>query len=708
MNLLAPLFLAGLGLLIVPWLIHRIQRPERRPVRFSSLLFIPRMDKEVVQRRRLQHLLLLLMRMAVLALLAFAFSRPFLPVDAVAVAEEEAERAHVLLVDRSASMGAQDRISEARTRAREIAEGIPEGEPLALVAFDETPRVLRPFGGTEGSEAGGRTNAARRVDDIEVSQRGTAYQPALIKAQSLLESVGVDGTRRRGVIHLVGDLQEAGFGRDAGGAWKLPPGIDVRPTAVGARDAPNRAVTDIAVRPLREGEFRVSAKVKNWTMDGEARFPVTLVVDGEPRATETISVQRHHATQVAFDLKTEGARRVEGWIELEADALEFDNRRYFAWNPPPRRTVAVIARNEGAESWPSGWFIRTALQGAADSPYDVRPLQAGKAALGLGGAEGRPHVVVAGELDGADPELHRSLLEFVKSGGQALLTLKPGAEAATLNAALLDPLGLRAVGAAEARNGPAYRLMSWIDFDHPVFHAFQAPQFNDFSAIRVFEFVPLKLDYESRPDAATPRVLVRLEDGDAEGPPAMVEVRHGRGRALIWTFPLDPRVTNLPKSARFAPIVLESVRYLTDAGRERDEYRVGEPVEPGAASAALELRTAEGEVRRIALEDPAAPPPVLERAGLLRLSGAEDSSARTFAVNVEPGESDPVRLTAEAFRLRVMPAEAPVRTGEADEIMPAAGRAGVPGARREFGLALLLAVMGLLFVELWYAPRLVQ
>jgi len=73
---LAPLFLGGLALLVAPWLIHQIRRPERQTTRFSSLMFIPPTRKEVIERRRLQHILLMLLRMAMLVFLALAFARP--------------------------------------------------------------------------------------------------------------------------------------------------------------------------------------------------------------------------------------------------------------------------------------------------------------------------------------------------------------------------------------------------------------------------------------------------------------------------------------------------------------------------------------------------------------------------------------------------------------------------------------------------------
>ena len=104
LGFLAPLFFAGAALIVVPWIVHRIRRPERDVVRFSSLMFVPDVRREVIERRRVQHLLLMLLRMLLLALLAVAFTRPYLEMWAAAEGPAYGSRRHVILLDTSLSM----------------------------------------------------------------------------------------------------------------------------------------------------------------------------------------------------------------------------------------------------------------------------------------------------------------------------------------------------------------------------------------------------------------------------------------------------------------------------------------------------------------------------------------------------------------------------------------------------------------------------
>src|SRR5688500_2356195 len=103
MSFLTPLFLIGLAGLAIPVLIHLIQRERKNVVQFPSLMFLSRIPYQSVQRRRIRHWMLLLMRLGALALIVLAFARPFLR-RTEAAAGGAGPREVVLLLDRSYSM----------------------------------------------------------------------------------------------------------------------------------------------------------------------------------------------------------------------------------------------------------------------------------------------------------------------------------------------------------------------------------------------------------------------------------------------------------------------------------------------------------------------------------------------------------------------------------------------------------------------------
>ncbi|HET6679675.1 MAG TPA: BatA domain-containing protein, partial [Gemmatimonadaceae bacterium] len=121
MNLLAPWFLAGLGAIAVPILVHLIHK-ERKDVQFfPSLMFLHRIPYQAVRRQKIRHWLLFLMRCAAVALLALAFARPFLTGRAAAAGlSGGGARDVVLLLDRSYSMGYDTRWARALDSARAV------------------------------------------------------------------------------------------------------------------------------------------------------------------------------------------------------------------------------------------------------------------------------------------------------------------------------------------------------------------------------------------------------------------------------------------------------------------------------------------------------------------------------------------------------------------------------------------------------------
>ncbi len=97
--------LAGLLLVGVPVLLHLIMRQKPRHVSFPAFRFLR--QRHLINRRklRLQHLLLLLLRMGIIAALCLALARPRVAAERVAALfSNERPVAAVFIFDTSASM----------------------------------------------------------------------------------------------------------------------------------------------------------------------------------------------------------------------------------------------------------------------------------------------------------------------------------------------------------------------------------------------------------------------------------------------------------------------------------------------------------------------------------------------------------------------------------------------------------------------------
>src|SRR5215210_7148572 len=114
---------AGAALAAIPVIIHLVMRQTPKHVIFPALRLIRQRHKRSTQRLRVRNWLLLLARMALVALMALALARPALNSQA-SLGDSEVPTALGLVFDTSLSMGYTDqgrtRLEEAKARAREI------------------------------------------------------------------------------------------------------------------------------------------------------------------------------------------------------------------------------------------------------------------------------------------------------------------------------------------------------------------------------------------------------------------------------------------------------------------------------------------------------------------------------------------------------------------------------------------------------------
>src|SRR5918999_3785084 len=135
MSFLTPLFLVALAGLAIPVLLHLIQKERKNVVQFPSLMFLRRIPYQSVQRRRIRHWLLLMLRLAALALIVLAFARPFFRSQDLGAAAASGAREVVVMLDRSYSMGYGDRWSRGVAAARSAINALGPADRGSIVLF---------------------------------------------------------------------------------------------------------------------------------------------------------------------------------------------------------------------------------------------------------------------------------------------------------------------------------------------------------------------------------------------------------------------------------------------------------------------------------------------------------------------------------------------------------------------------------------------
>ena len=618
MSFLTPLLLVALAGLAIPVLLHLIQKERKNVVQFPSLMFLRQIPYQSVQRRRIRHWLLLMMRLAALALIVFAFARPFLKRQDFGAAAASGAREVVVMLDRSYSMGYGDRWDRAIGAARDAVNGLAGSDRGSLVLFAAGAEVaLRSTGDKD------RLLAA--LAGLESGAGATRYGPALKLAGSIL---GESGLPRREAI-LISDFQRSGW-QGAEGV-RLPDGAVLTPVPIGEAESANLAVTPVALqRSLFEGQERVTitAGVLNRASRPATNVGVALELGGRAIQTRQVNVDADGSASVTFEPVTVTERNMKTTVRLAPDALARDNTFHFVLTPEDPIRV-IIGERPGASRDTSLYLSRALAVG--DSPrFQATTAQADAISTDdLTGAS----VVLLNDAPVAQSTADR-LQRFVERGGGLFVVLGERGNwpqpSAVMPAAVMAPV--------DRSSGSAARLGA-LEYGHPVFEIFRAPRTGDFSSARFYGYRRVTPD----PGA---QILARFDDGGA----ALVERKVGAGRVMLWTSTLDLSWNDLAVKPVYLPFVHRIVRHL-GGYREPEPWRtVGEVVETlsaggGAAPAAADISrvviTPAGQ--RVTLDEEG--PDVLEllEQGFYEVRATQQDAAATqvvLASNVDLKESD--------------------------------------------------------------------
>ena len=481
----------------------------------------------------------------------------------------------------------------------------------------------------------------------------------------------------------------------------MPQQVELDLISVRADTMNNLSITDSGMRRYPNGDIRVMAKVRNWTDDDQSDLLVRFNIDGMEVANQTIRVKAGSATQTSCRYTPTNAEQLEGTIVLDVeDDLEIDNTRYFSWQLPRKRNVAVVSDWDRGLRWPPFVFFTNALPNNPEMAWNTELFEPQELSALLAADFGRPDVVIL-SLD-ALPNVEQldALRAYVQNGGSVIATLNPEWSADEINSSLFANLPVEAVQwRHEKPRDSRFDLLSWVDLTHPIFVPFNGTQFNDFSMLRFYNFLKIKTEGDEA------NVIGQFETDDA----AIVDISIGDGKLLLWSFGLQLTQSNVPKHARFVPMLYESLWYLGGEDTPGASHYVGESMSSNElaynenGSGEIQLPAA-SDVETITAEDiQRLGGLALDRPGLLKTRGAgEQEWNRIEAVNVAGKEGNDAEVD---------PAELTLKLAAAPMVEDSTAMAGAVGSKvdedgfliqTEYGPAILGLIVMLLLIESVY------
>lgn len=601
MSFLTPWFLLGALAVAGPILFHLIRRAARERMPFSSLMFLHPTPPRTVRRRKIEHLLLLLLRCACLLLIAAGFARPFLS-KSLPVESPSGGQQVVLLVDTSASMRRNGVWEQARAVAERYLAKASPADQVAVMTFDRQVRTIVSLSEWSSWTADARiASAKQRLASVSPSWMGTQLGFALTAAAEQFQHNTPDGTLPKSrVVVLISDMQEGAkldglqgheWPKDARVVIERVDGNNESNAGLEILDPSGNAAgteNDVHVRVVNAGNSRKEKFRLDWGTTG-ASSDVYL----PPGQSRTFTAPKLTAGTTT------------GKLQLSGDDIEFDNTSYFA--APEIENISIACLGMEPSNDPAGllYYLQRLFQ-----PAPRRNVQLTDSLTNAAFA------IISGKLPA---EQSAAVHDWLAGGKSALLVLN------TVEApAFAGLLGLSDPSLTEASGD--FALLGRIDFKHPIFAPFDDPRFSDFSRIHFWKHrrweIPLTLQAS---------VLADFDDHS----PALVEVPVGKGRLLVLTSGWNPEDSQLAVSSKFPPLMQTMLEWSGSTAPLHFQFRTGDPIpSPTISGATIQWQKPDG--KQIAL---AAGAPFLETdmPGIYQVTW--ENRHRQFAVNLPADES---------------------------------------------------------------------
>jgi hypothetical protein len=336
-----------------------------------------------------------------------------------------------------------------------------------------------------------------------------------------------------------------------------------------------------------------------------------LAVDGRPAGDATVALGPGQSGDVTFA----GAPRgdVAAVSVDDVEGLSADNIRYAVLSGATRPSVLVVG---GSGNLPrDAFYVQHALSAGQSGGrgYEVAAVSGAELSQPAPAAPSSSvddrlserAAVILVSTRGLERRGRELLSAYVQGGGGLLVAAGPDVDGDVASDVLGGATSLKIVNPVAKKEAGT---IAPSDVRHPIFRPFSGNS-------KTLGLVRFHL--AATVEGAGCQTLARFTTGGN----ALIECAAGEGRALVLASDLDNRWNDFPLHAGFVPFLHEAIRYLASARALTSDYYVG-----------------------------TAPAGVPRQPGVHALPAANGSRPRRVAVNIDPREADPSRLSAEEFQ----------------------------------------------------------
>lgn len=329
-----PAFLFGLLAIIVPILIHLFNFRRYRTVYFSNVKLLRDIQQKTKRESRLQHLIVLMLRILGISALVFAFAQPYIPRS-----EDNHRNGNLVSVyiDNSFSMEAASRegnlFQDALNAAKNVVNAFSFSDDYILITNDFFGKYSRIMN---------RDEILSAINEIEISPRSKSLNEII----QLEEHLQASSRNEQVLSYYLSDFQKSRFDFD-----QIPTNKNHR---LFLMPLPAEAVNNVSIdscwflSPVfkEEQQAVLNVRVHNYGAQDVIKLPLKLYVNNEQKAVAAIDVKAESYTdyQLSYTLSSSGIQC--GTLQIEDAPIVFDDQFYFTYEVLPATRIITIQEKE--------------------------------------------------------------------------------------------------------------------------------------------------------------------------------------------------------------------------------------------------------------------------------------------------------------------------------------------------------------------------
>jgi hypothetical protein len=579
LSFINPIFLFAASAALLPVIYHLIRKMRARKVKFSSLLFLKATPKEMIRKRRLQDLILLVVRCCILGLLALAFARPFIPEEAIPLISREENRSTVILLDNSYSMQFADLFDRARTEALNRLENAPAADEFAVVVFSDRAEQLSEL----SNDRALHTNVVR--NSAGFSNRSTDFYSAFKLAEEILKNARHESRQ----IVLISDLQSNGWSAQFEN-WDIDQSIDFIPVKIAQEDMANSFIEEFDLKYKRLGDAAAAQygiQLNSQVTPGE-NTEVTLRIND--REIDRKKSEAARSNQVFFQQTDLREGNYQGHVLLSEDNLPIDNVHYFSFAVEARSSILVVDGSKPS-SRSNAFYLKNCFDMGRQSIYEFAA--GGKNRITSGGLMSHDVIFITNIKALSRREVGR-VRSYVENGGTLIVSFGDRVSVREFSRSLVD-LGVGGIRdkVLARKVQPSNAIIGEIDLKHPIFSVFAKSGAGDILKPKFREYVKILPDSNAV-------ILGKYDTGD----PFLIERWFGNGKVLVLTSTLNTEWGDFPVNEIYLPFVYQLVKYAVTSAERVNAFKVGDAVAlHGDSGDEWEVKAPENKIYKVGIDE---------------------------------------------------------------------------------------------------------